>query len=296
MRAEHWLRQASAVSAQALAEGALVPLETRLQPLAESSPFVLRELVSRPPRHLRPEGPKRNPFLPWDRPLEVARLGEGHVLLLNKYPVEPGHLLVITQEWQPQAGWVQPPDWAAVAAVAADSGGLWFFNSGATAGASQPHRHLQLLPRRAGQPSCPLAAWLRGQLAGSTPAWPWAYRLSARWDPLGGSDLEEIYRRHCLALELGSPHQDDRPGHPYNLVFDDDWFLTVRRIREHGAGFSVNGLGFAGYLLSTAQADRGWLERHGPWALLESVAAKGPGEVDGPGAKGPDPGRRAETC
>jgi ATP adenylyltransferase len=287
VRAEHWLRQATAVSAQALAEGALVPLQTRLHRRPELSPFVLRELISRPPRHLRPEGPKPNPFLPWDQPLEVAKLGDGHVLLLNKYPVEPSHLLVITQGWQPQAGWVQPLDWAAVATVAADTGGLWFFNSGATAGASQPHRHLQLLPRRAEEPSCPLAPLLRSQLAGQSPAWPWAYQLSARWDPLGGSDLEGIYRRHCLALELGSPSQDDRPWHPYNLVFDDDWFLTVRRVQEHGAGFSVNGLGFAGYLLSTDNADRAWLERHGPWALLGSVAAMGPGGVDRSAAKAP---------
>jgi ATP adenylyltransferase len=46
----------------------------------------------------------------------------------------------------------------------------------------------------------------------------------------------------------------------------------VRRWREHGAGFSVNGLGFAGYLLCTEVSDRDWLEQHGPWALLASVA------------------------
>jgi len=285
VRAEHWLRRAEAVSAEALTQGALVPLQTRVHDLPALHPFVVRELLSRSPRHLRPEGPKPNPFLPWDQPLEVDRFGGSHVLLLNKYPVQANHLLVITQQWQPQGGWIATEDWAAVARVGADFGGLWFFNSGATAGASQPHRHLQVLPRQAGESSCPLAPLLRSQLAGAAPPWPWAYRLSPRWDAAGGRDLPELYRRHALALGLGSPAAEAMPRHPYNLLFDDDWFLSVRRVREHGAGFSVNGLGFAGYLLSTERSDRDWLERQGGWALLASVAAAGEGQVD---RRGPD--------
>jgi ATP adenylyltransferase len=272
VRAERWWRRAVEVSEQALAAGALVPLETRLIDQPAIAPFLLRELVSRPPRHLRPEGPKPNPFLPWDQPLEVGHIGESHVLLLNKYPVQACHLLVITRGWQPQSGWLDATDWASVAAVGADTGGLWFFNSGATAGASQPHRHLQLLPRSEGAPSCPLAFLLESQLQGASPPWPWAYRLSPRLDPIGGRDLEELYASHCEALGLGRREFDEAPLHPYNVLFDDRWFLTVRRWREHGAGFSVNGLGFAGYLLCTEASDRNWLERHGPWALLASVA------------------------
>jgi ATP adenylyltransferase len=36
----------------------------------------------------------------------------------------------------------------------------------------------------------------------------------------------------------------------------------------------VNGLGFAGYLLCTAESDLPWLRQHGPWELLRSVAAE----------------------
>ena len=81
---------------------------------------------------------------------------------------------------------------------------------------------------------------------------------------------------HADALGLRDPRRDSEPLHPYNLLFDDQWFLTVRRVREHGAGFSVNALGFAGFLLSTEHSDRGWLEAHGPWALLAHVAASRP--------------------
>jgi len=272
VRAEHWRQRAVEVSARALACGALVPLETRCIEHPGLAPFTLRELLSRPPRHLRPEGPKPNPFLPWDEPLEVGLLGNDHVLLLNKYPVQSCHLLVISRGWQPQSGWLNAADWTSVAAVGTDTGGLWFFNSSATAGASQPHRHLQLLPRAVGERSCPLASCFEAQLGGTMAEWPWAYRLSRRRDPVHGRDLPDLYASHCEALGLGRPAEVGAPRHPYNLVFDDSWFLTVRRRQEHGAGFSVNGLGFAGYLLCSAGSDRDWLDRHGPWALLESVA------------------------
>ena len=275
MRAERYWRNALEVSRRAREAGDLVPLATRVVADPALEPFLLRELTGLPPRHLRSAGPRPNPFLPWDRPLEVDRLQGGHVLLLNKYPVQEAHLLVISHEWQPQSGWLRTLDWQAVAQVAADTAGLWFFNSSATAGASQPHRHLQLLPRHADQASCPLAPWMLQQLAGERPTWPWAYRLSRRSDPQGGSDLLGLYLRHCRDLQLGEPGTSASPLHAYNLLFDDQWFLTVRREREHQAGFSINGLGFAGSLLSTTGSDRQWLLRHGPLALLEAVATPG---------------------
>lgn len=275
MRAERLWQRARQVSHQAIGQGALIPLTTSVVPIDGTDPFVVRQLLSLPPRHLRPEGPRPNPFLPWDQPLQVDLLETGHVVLLNKYPVQEAHLLLITQSWQPQAGWLQTTDWEAVSGVSADTGGLWFFNSVASAGASQPHRHMQLLPRTAAELSCPLAPAFLRQLSGEATAWPWAYRLSPRLDPLQGGDLAELYGDHCRRLGIGDPARDGQPTEPYNLLFDDQWFLTVRRQREHCAGFSVNALGFAGYLLSTESSDLGWLARHGPWELLARVAAPG---------------------
>ncbi|MEO1001724.1 MAG: ATP adenylyltransferase [Cyanobacteria bacterium J06638_7] len=280
-RAERIWQEALERSRQALECGALVPLST--EPLHQPglAPFTLRRLLSRPPRHLRAGGPKPNPFLPWESALEVRCLGDQHVVLLNKYPVQPGHVLLITQQWQPQSGWLRLPDWQAVARVAVDTGGLWFFNSSAAAGASQPHRHLQLLPRRREEESCPLAPLYRERLeqpAGDPSPWPWRYALSSRQHghPAAGEqdraqELLELYRAHAALLELGDPRHDPQPRHPYNLLFDDHWFLTVRRRREHCAGFSLNALGFAGYLLLTQRSDLPWLLAHGPWELLRQV-------------------------
>ncbi|TVS06278.1 MAG: ATP adenylyltransferase [Cyanobium sp. PLM2.Bin73] len=287
-RAERIWQEALERSRRAEAIGALVPLSTERLSYPELEPFSLRRLLSKTPKHLRGGGPKPNPFLPWEPDLEVRRLADAHVVLLNKYPVQPGHVLVITQQWQPQAGWLRPLDWAAVAHVGGDTGGLWFFNSCAAAGASQPHRHLQLLPRRSGEASCPLAALFIEQLRDPAPAgggarWPWRYALSPREhghpsasEEARAEELQRLYQAHAAALGLGDPAHDPQPRHPYNLLFDDTWFLTVRREREHCAGFSLNALGFAGYLLVSERSDLGWLLEHGPWELLRRVSSPRP--------------------
>lgn len=282
------LQQALRCSDRAQDCGALVPLSTELVHSDGWGPFVVRRLLSRTPKHLRSGGPKPNPFLPWDPRLEVQRLGDSHLVLLNKFPVQRGHLLLITQRWQPQAGWLESLDWQALAAVEAKVAGLWFFNSCAAAGASQPHRHLQLLPRQEGTSSCPLAGEALSQLRGEGPSWPWAYRLSPRLatgTSAAAAELEQLYLRHARELGLGEPGHDPVPTHPYNLLLDRDWLLTVRRRQEHWAGFSINALGFAGYLLITEQSDQHWLEQHGPRALLQNVAATCRASTDA----GPDP-------
>lgn len=276
-------QQALVCSQHAEACGALVPLSTEPVTLAGLEPFMLRRLLSATPKHLRSAGPKPNPFLPWDADLQVDLLGSSHAVILNKYPVQRGHLLLITQSWQPQAGWLAQADWQAVAAMDQDSPGLWFFNSCAAAGASQPHRHLQLLPRQPGELSCPLAPQLLQQLQGLAPAWPWRYRLSRRQHSGGveaAAELEQLYRQHSADLGLGSPSHDPAPRQPYNLLFDRDWLMTVQRRQEHWAGFSVNALGFAGYLLLTEGSDQAWLQAQGPLALLAAVAAGGQQPVE----------------
>lgn len=285
MRAERIWTRALARSEQARACGSLVPLSTERLSAPAVPPFVLRRLLSRTPRHLRSGGPKPNPFLPWEQALEVDLLGDEHVILLNKYPVQPGHLLLISRRWQPQAGWLSAADWRAVATLALDCGGLWFFNSCAAAGASQPHRHLQLLPRTAGDPSCPLAEQLLRQLQvdgarATARPWPWLYALDRRRDPHDAEELQRLYHQQARLLGLGDPQHDPQPRQPYNLLFDDDWLMTVLRRREHCAGFSLNALGFAGYLLATEESRLEWLQEHGPWELLREVAVERCDEVE----------------
>ena len=104
---------------RALQCGALVPLATTLEDLPgeDGSTFELRHLAGATPKHLREAGPKPNPFRPWDQRLEVDRIGNDHVVILNKFPVQIGHMLLITRDWAPQNGWLNASDWSALISV-----------------------------------------------------------------------------------------------------------------------------------------------------------------------------------
>ena len=271
------LRKATDIAAAATASGALVPLDTSLTHLIgeHGISFELRHLLSATPKHLRAAGPKPNPFRPWDRRLEVEQINDTHVVILNKFPVQAGHMLLITQAWQPQTGWLSIEDWRAVAKIDATTTGLWFFNSGPDAGASQPHRHLQLLPRRAGEPICARQKWFQNCAEGRIHLVNDPLMRCCRVVPLRpnltGEQLHQIYLALAQDLGLGTPAQAARPRGAYNLLLSRDWMAMVRRRREGIRGFSVNALGFAGSLLSTEASDREWIERSGPEALLHAV-------------------------
>ena len=284
MKAETYWKRALQQSERALKSGSLVPLSTSLEHLFSSSEnnFELRTLESSLPKHLKRKGPKPNPFQPWDPQLEVARLDPGHAVILNKYPVQRGHMLLITSDWAAQDGWLNLADWTAFVHVDQDTTGLWFFNSGPIAGASQPHRHLQLLPRSKDETSCPRDLWFQNRLisqrtneSSSDPLFNGCSvvsRLSHNKDPnKQAQDLYKDYLSLSEQLGIGHPSQDQRPRSFYNLLLTPHWMAMVRRGREGAAGFSINGLGFAGYLLATANSDVNWLKKHGPEALLREV-------------------------
>ncbi len=98
----------------------------------------------------KPQQNKSDVFAPPYVPnLHVKDVGE-HVMLLNKFCVVPQHFLMVTREFASQD---LPPSPATLSlayrTVAAHRAGatelLAFYNCGATAGASQPHRHLQFV-------------------------------------------------------------------------------------------------------------------------------------------------------
>lgn len=150
------LARIRSVSAAALEQGSLNPIETEHTLLPETSrspPFLVRLLRNftkprPPPQSDKPSAPKSksNPFLPYDPTLHVQHLPPSHVLLLNKFPVVPNHALIVTAAFEPQSSLLTLADHAAVWHCLSQFDSLVFYNAGPIAGASQPHKHLQLLP------------------------------------------------------------------------------------------------------------------------------------------------------
>lgn len=148
--------RAAAVGAAALEAGALVPLGTTTTLVADGPlPFrvhLLERLTWKVRRtdDLRAAG--SNPFLPPEPALCVADLGPTHRAVLNKFPVVADHILIVTRAFEHQQALLTRADCAAAAACLASLDGLVFYNGGAEAGASQAHKHLQIIP-------LPLADW-----------------------------------------------------------------------------------------------------------------------------------------
>ena len=133
---------------EAIAAKSIKPFTTTLVKVKFNKyDFEFRSIVGKRIFYNNYFGPQQNPFLPWDQKLEVSLVGDSHVLILNKFPVELGHLLLITKEWKPQNGWIEQSDWNAFVKIEKNITGFWFFNNSELSGASQPHRHIQLLPR-----------------------------------------------------------------------------------------------------------------------------------------------------
>ncbi|KAI1169777.1 HIT-like domain-containing protein [Nemania sp. FL0916] len=110
--------------------------------------------LARKPKPPKSADPNAKPFNPFESPppaLLVAQLPPCHRLVLNKFAVVPEHFILATTEFKPQTHLLERCDvdaaYACVQAYRNAGQELFvFFNSGRHSGASQPHRHLQLLP------------------------------------------------------------------------------------------------------------------------------------------------------
>ena len=223
-----------------------------------------------------------NPFLPYDRDLFVADISETHVCILNKFNVVDYHLLIITRAFEEQESLLTLEDFAAMWACLAEGEGLVFYNGGQVAGASQRHKHLQIVPlplttTGAAIPIEPLfaTAQIPGELA-TVPRLPFRHAF-APLDPSWAQSPQtaakttlELY--HTLLTAVGiSAVEGNKQSSGYNFLATREWMLIVPRSQEEFQGISVNSLGFAGALLVRNQQQMQILKDYGPMNILKSV-------------------------
>ena len=277
MKREIIWSKALEISRKAVDCGAVIPLNTlKYKSNRFFSDYELRFLKSPLPKYLVEYGPKRNPFIPWDSRLEILILSNNHTLILNKYPVQIGHMLLITNHWKPQNGWLNIDDFNAIKKVDNDTSGLWFFNSSKEAGASQPHRHFQLLPRHNNENVCPRYEWFCSLLNNNEKVKSLisqSISIKARSKDIDSksNDLFDSYKLMIKEMNLGEIDSIDKPLKPYNLLITSEWIALIARKRESSKGFSINALGFAGYFLGTKRSDVDSLIKFGPEMILKDV-------------------------
>ena len=219
-----------------------------------------------------------NPFLPYEEDLFVADLGPAHVAILNKFPVNAGHLLIITREFEEQTAPLNRGDFSALAQVMGELDGLVIFNGGAGAGASQRHKHLQLIPGQQAfiEPWLPLSAAPLEVVHQPRLLYRHAVaRLDSRLatQPHGWRDhLLAAY--HALLAQLGlSLQQGQLP--PYNLLATRRWMMIIPRtaplwMRED-LKIPINAISFSGNLLIYNPRLEQFIREHGIRRILADV-------------------------
>jgi len=279
-----------ATTEHALRTGALQPIGTHGEWLEDGAARFsvrvaasLRRKAADRARVDRP--PDFNPFLPPEPDLTVGTIGGRHVAVLNKFNVVEEHLLIVTREFAEQEALLDGADLAALAFALGEYPALGFYNGGTVAGASQRHKHLQVVPLPLGGgdrpvPLAPLfdAVGAKGEVA-TVPGLPFRHAFLRLATPLSGrpaADAEVLlagYRRLLGAVGIDGVARDGTAfqSAPYNLLVTADWMLVVPRRLEHAGPISVNALGYAGSLFARDAAELALIREEGPLRILAEV-------------------------
>lgn len=253
-----WIPLIRATAKAACDQGAMVPLVSETHAVQQQGlDFLVAHLSSLSLKDLAKilqQNSGSNPFLPYEPAMFVADLSDSHVLLLNKFPIFPDHVMVVTRRFMPQTGELELVDFAALAEpMCGIDGAAFMFNGGKEAGASQPHRHLHLLPRHR-LPLLPRFPTGAAPLTVQTlPFFDFLHAylpLDAQLPPAAWArqmqDAVQAGFAHCGL----APHLGELP--PYNLLGTRQGVLMVPRRREHWSDgnvhLSVNALNFGGWV------------------------------------------------
>ncbi|RSM13092.1 hypothetical protein CEP52_002113 [Fusarium oligoseptatum] len=226
--------------------------------------------------------------------LRIADLGPSHYLVLNKFAIAAEHFILATNEFKDQDHLLERDDFAAIRACIdaydnPDGGdGLFtFFNSGEFSGASQAHRHVQMIP-------------ISRMKDGLGPDSPWsvvADMLTVKDKQFGtitahlpftvvarntsGMDADELHRTYLDMYQKGCMVEATVTLHPkheiepplegpsrisYNLAMTKDTMVLLPRLSDKihledaegkplGVKLSVNGTILAGTVLVKEEHD-----------------------------------------
>lgn len=259
---------------RALADGALQPIETRTILLdSDGVRFVLRTVSSLARKDkARHVSAARDPLGDYDRSLFVGDLAPSHYVLLNKFQLLAGHVLLVTRGFERQERLLAVEDFAALVTCLSEVDGLAFYNGGVEAGASQRHKHLQLVPLPLARESPDQVPMER--LLGSGSRLPFRHAFARLAPQATAPELHALYGElldRC-GISAVATQEGDVQSAPYNLLVRRGWMLVVPRSRERFESISVNGLGFAGSLFLRSQEELDRVCAMGPMQVLRAVA------------------------
>lgn len=256
-------------SAHAVEAGALEPIATDCETVTERGiRFQVRQATNlvRKQTVTRQRPADFDPFLPYEQDLYVGDAGPAHVVLFNKFNVLDEHLLIVTRAFEHQDRPLNASDFAALAVCWRAMDGLAFYNCGRVSGASQRHKHLQLVPSLGPDGlRAPIEEVLRPD-DGRVDGFEFVHGVARL--TLAGLDIEAAGRR-AAAVYDGLMRTTGASVGAYNLLATRDWMMVVPRAGEFSGRTSINALGFGGSLFVRDDHELAEIRERG---LLRSLA------------------------
>ncbi|WP_305465040.1 phosphorylase [Photobacterium leiognathi] len=195
-----------------------------------------------------------DPFLsPYSPTVFINDICLDHVCILNKFPIVVPHLLICAKDYIPQTSPLILSDFKAWVEGISDSGVLGFFNSGAIAGSSQMHRHMQLI-----RTSLPLeSAILKGLL-------PFKHELLL----LDDLNPEHLYQQYLAVMDKMQLYTSSTVNGlteclPYNILLTNRWMLIIPRTTNEVGTVKGHGVNFIGRFLVSLHEQLQWLTNYG---------------------------------
>jgi len=278
----------------ALRNGALVPVPTDFTFIEDSGVrFFIRILAGlarkdearKQQEVAEKSGKNSNPFCPPEQDLVVADISETHLAVLNKYNVMEHHLLIITRQYEDQDTLLTLNDFEALWLCMAEYKSLGFYNGGKDAGASQQHKHLQLvpLPLAPQGPPIPIEPLIinvgDNDSYTKVPGFPFLHSfrplrrelINAPHD--AARETLHIYASMLEQVGMTNPTKKGitRQSMPYCLLVTRDWMLLIPRSRECFGDISLNSLAFAGSLFVRNEQQLEQIRSFRPMNVLRSV-------------------------
>ncbi|KAJ3350080.1 bifunctional AP-4-A phosphorylase/ADP sulfurylase [Allomyces javanicus] len=239
----------------------------------------LAEKPGQQPKPVANGDKKPNPFLPYDPAMWVADLDPAHVLLLNKFPVIPEHVLVVTKEFQEQDQPLDARDMTALVPVmnafqATGKDPFAFYNCGFASGCSQPHRHIQVFPLDHAIPLEQDIAAAAQDPTHTTSTLPFAHYAAP--NPRDGHGMHAVYSTLLTQARADFPSAD-----AHNLLVTQRWMMLVPRTqaRDPATGLSANAVAYTGSSLVTTDEQIAAVRERGLLTALVEMGCPNPRAV-----------------
>jgi ATP adenylyltransferase len=213
-----------------------------------------------------------DPLGNYEPDLFISDLGLSHYLLLNKFPVLAGHVLLVTRRFERQERLLTIEDFGALTACMGEVDGLGFYNGGVEAGASQLRKHLQLVPLPLAAESPDEVPMARAFIGGHRPAFRHGFAPIAPHATAAALHALYLELLHRCGISAVAAADGELQSAPYNLLLRRRWMLVVARSRECFETISINALGFAGSLFVRTHAEQERVRAVGPMRVLRAVA------------------------